>query len=45
MMNLDVTIEVMQRISFKLKDDKNQYTEKYGDNTKNIQLSFYDIEN
>lgn len=36
---------IIQKISFKLKEDKNQHIEKYGDNNKNVQLSFYDMEN
>lgn len=35
----------MQKLSFKLKDDKSQYSEKYGEYSKNVQLTFYDIEN
>lgn len=32
-------------MAFKIKDDKNQYGDKYGDFNKNVQLGFYDVEN
>lgn len=42
---LSIYFKEFQKLSFKLKDDKNQYNEKYGDNNKNVQLHFYDLEN
>jgi hypothetical protein len=46
-MNLDVQFHpILQKLSFKLKDDKNtQYTDQNTDNNKNIQLNFYDLSN
>ena len=36
---------LMQKLSFKLKEDKGTSAEKYGDNNKNVQLSFCNIGN
>jgi hypothetical protein len=46
MMNLDVTYSnLLKRISFKLKYDKNLSIDKSNDYNKNVQLSFHDLDN
>lgn len=37
--------ENMQKLTFKLKEEKSLHYDKYGDSTKNIQLHFCDIHN